>query len=395
MKKIKMQLFGSFCLTSGTAVLGEEAICSNKITRMLAYLLIYRDCTLTHRQLIDVFWEDGARNPEGALRNLMYRIRNVLKILGDEKFICSMPGVYRWNPEIEVETDYEQFEKKAALLRLTEDDGRKEKLCRDIIDCYRGNVSAQIMDEPWILPKVTWYQSVYMDTVKELCKILERTERWEENEEICRQALTVDSLDENIHCSLIQSLYKQKKYNLALYQYEKANQLFYERMGIRNPENLWAVFQKMISETEECTADINKILSEESELENSQGVFFCNYQIFRQIYQVEVRRVHRLGITEFIILLTVQRVNRAWQSSAIDYGMIEGMDILEDAVRGILKTGDVAARYSQNQVILLLPACTYESGVRAAERIQKNFRGNIGNRKLKLTYELAELSAQK
>ena len=43
MKKIKMQLFGSFLLANETAVLGEEKIYSNRLTRLLAYLLIYRN----------------------------------------------------------------------------------------------------------------------------------------------------------------------------------------------------------------------------------------------------------------------------------------------------------------------------------------------------------------
>ena len=393
MKKVKMQLFGSFLLANETTVLGEEKIHSNKLTRLLVYLLLHRDYMLTHRQLIEVFWEDDTKNPEGALKNLMYRIRNELKVLGDEKFICTLPGAYRWNPEIEVEADYEQFEKMAAELRLTEDEERKEKLCRDIITCYKGNVSAKIADESWILPKVTWYQSVYLDAVKKLCVILEKAEKWDETELICNQALNVDSLDEDIHCSLIRSLHGQKKYDLALSQYEKANRLFYENMGIRDPEKLREIFQDMMAETGEHITDIGKILEEAREQDVPDGVFFCDYQIFRQIYRMEMRRVDRLGIAEFIILLTLRRNSRIWRGSNIDHGLIEGMDILEHAVRESLRIGDVASKYSPTQVIVLLPTCTYESGVKVAERIQKNFRKNIGKRKIELMYELAELSA--
>ena len=78
MKKVKMQLFGSFLLANETTVLGEEKIHSNKLTRLLVYLLLHRDYMLTHRQLIEVFWEDDTKNPEGALKKLMYRIRNEL-----------------------------------------------------------------------------------------------------------------------------------------------------------------------------------------------------------------------------------------------------------------------------------------------------------------------------
>ena len=58
MKKIKLQLFGSFSLQSDTGVLSEELLSSNQLLRLLAYILIYRDKVLTHQDLIEKFWDD-------------------------------------------------------------------------------------------------------------------------------------------------------------------------------------------------------------------------------------------------------------------------------------------------------------------------------------------------
>lgn len=395
MKKIKMQLFGSFRLESETAFLGEEGLRSNKPTRLLVYLLMNRDSTVTHRQLIELFWEDNGRNPEGALKTLMYRIRSDLKVLGDEKFICTLPGAYRWNPEIEVEADYEKFERLASELRGIDDIGQKEAVCREIITCYRGNVSAKVADEPWILPKVTWYQSVYMDTVKKLCSILKTESRWEEIELLCNQSVAVDALDEDIHCLLIAALRGQGKFDLALAQYEKANRLFYENMGIPCPEKLKKTFQAMLSETGEHMTDIAKLLEDAREPDGPEHVFFCDYQIFRQIYRMEMRRVDRLGIAEFLVLFTLRRSSMIRRTSNIDHGLLEGMDLLERAIRASLRIGDVASKYSPTQIIVLLPTCTYESGIKVAERIGRNFRSSIGNRRLELKYELAEVAGLK
>ena len=90
-----MQLFGSFCLRYGEAIMGEEQLRSNKLTRILVYILMNRYSILTHQKLIEVFWEDDSRNPEGALKNAMYRLRNELKVLGTENFICTLPEAYR------------------------------------------------------------------------------------------------------------------------------------------------------------------------------------------------------------------------------------------------------------------------------------------------------------
>lgn len=392
MKKIKMQLFGSFLLTSDEASLGEEKIHSNKITRLLVYLLIHRDYLLTHSQLIEVFWEDNSKNPENALKNLMYRIRNELKELGDEKFICTVQGAYRWNPEIEVETDYEKFEHSAKKLSLTDDTEEKEKLCREIIDRYRGNVSAKISSESWIIPTVTWYKSMYMDAVKTLCGILESRGEWNEIGILCNKALTIDSLDEDVYCYLIRSLRGQKKYDLAISQYENANKLFYESMGIRYPSKLRRVFQEMLSETGVHMTNIENLLEEIRDSMRPNGAFFCDYQIFRQIYQIETRRLERLGIAEYIMLLTLRRNSKIWKEAVVDRGLVEGMDILEESLRNSLRSGDVASRYSTNQFIILLPTCTYESSVKVMERIKKKFYGSVKKQRLELLYEMSELT---
>lgn len=396
MKTIRMQLFGSLLLRDGESELGEEALHSNKLTRLLAYILINRDSVLTHQKLIETLWEDGSKSPESALKNLMYRLRIAMKQLGNENYIRTLPGAYRWNPDIKVVTDYEQFEKMTVKLRASgtemETEQRKS-LCREIIDCYRGNVSGRISDEPWILPKVTWYQSLYMDTVKKLCGIYEEEENWNDLEMICNQALSVDSLDEDIHSSLIRGLHGQKKYDLAIFHYEKASKLFYENMGISHPEKLNVVFKEMLAGSGECTADITSLLEEAREQEKPEGIFFCDYQIFRQIYRMESRRIDRMGVAEYVMLLTVRRVGRLRREPAADQGLLEGVEIMEDLLRASLRIGDVASRYSPTQFIVLLPTCSYEAAVAVSERLRRGFLKHIGKRRLDVRTELAELSS--
>lgn len=325
----------------------------------------------------------------------MYRIRNELKVLGDEKFICTCSGGYQWNPEIEVAADYEQFEKMASELKKAIDTEERERLCREIISAYRGNVSAKLADELWILSKVTWYRSIYIDTVKQLCEILKEKRKWEEMELICNQAMCVDALDEDMHCLLLAAFCGQKKYGLALTQYKKAKQLFYENMGSQAPEKIQKTFRVMMSDVGEKMTDIRRCLEEMEEPEKPVGVFFCDYQTFRQIYQMEVRRIGRLGIAEFIALFTVHKSNDIWERSSVDRGLVEGMKILEGSIRKSLRVGDVAAKYSPTQMIVLLPICTFEDGMKVAERVRKKFEHRIRDRKLELEYDLVELSASK
>ena len=391
MKKMKMQLFGSFMLEYEGQVLDEETLHSNKLTRLLVYILMNRESALTHQQLLEVLGNDDSQNPENVLKNLMYRMRKAMSELGDEKFICTLAGAYKWNPDIIVETDYEAYEALLDGLRRTTDPESKKVICRNIIDSYKSNVSTKVSQETWMLPKTTWYQNGYLEAAHTLCELLKKEKEWAEIELISNKAMAVDAFDEDIHCWLLKSMHGQKKYDLAIAQYEKSKKTFYENMGIQSPEKLQEAFQKMLSDIGEDIKDVSKLLDEMRETERLKGAFICDYHIFRQIYRIEVRRIERSGLAEHMLLLTIRKK----AVRATDNTLSEGMEALELAIRCCLRAGDVASRYSPTQYVILLPMCSYESGTMVAERINKYFRNLVGKKGIELVWELTEVTSER
>lgn len=391
---IKVQLFGKFTLTDGEKVLNEETLHSKKLIRMLAYIVVNRDSILSHQKLIEVFWEDDTRHPEGALKNLMYRLRTVMKEFGGEQYICTLPGAYRWNPEIPVETDYEHFEELAEKLRATQArDEEAGRICEEAIACYKGNVSARIADEPWIVSRVIWYQSLYMDIVKTLCVVYRKEKKWDLLERTCSQALAVDAYDEDVHCWMLESLRGQKKYKLAATHYERTAKLYYSNMGIRLSGRLLELYQSLMRESGGTTSSIAGLIRETRENSHPEGAYLCEYSVFRQIYRVEARRITRLGIAEYILMLTVQARDERFPSGDEDILTGRAMDALERVICRYLRAGDVVSRYGPTQFIVMLPTCSYESGTGVAERICRNFKKYAEKFRCEIVYELAELSA--
>ena len=303
MKKeaVKVTLFGSFSLRNGAVVLREEEIHANKMVQLLAYIIVHRDTPVIGRKLNEEFWSGNSRNPESALRNLMYRLRGKLKELGLEECICTQP-------EVPVETDYEQFEKICEDMEKQADKSEQRKeLCQKMIDCYHGNISARLANESWLQPQILKYQTMYLEAARTLGGIYEQEEEWAKLEALCQNVAVQEPLDEDIQCWLVRSLQKQQKYDQALLQYEKAKRQFYEKLGVKTPEKLQSIFQDVVTDNEVQTAGISDIVQEAEEKEEPRGAFFCDYQIFRQIYRLEMRRIGRIGISEYILLLTVQR----------------------------------------------------------------------------------------
>lgn len=245
-----------------------------------------------------------------------------------------------------------------------------------------------------MLPKTVWYQTSYMEATHRLCEMLEAEGEWNELELICNKALAVDAFDEEIHCWLLKSMHGQKKYDLAIAQYEKSKKMFYENMGIQPSEELQEAFQDMLADIGEDIKDVSNLLEEMHESDRLNGAFICDYHIFRQIYRIEVRRIERSGMAEHMLLLTIRKKSTKHNDKLTESAGSDGMEALELAIRCCLRAGDVAARYSATQFVILLPMCSYESGVMVAERIQKYFRKLIGKKGIELTWELSELTGQ-
>ena len=109
---LTIRTLGKFQIRDEEHIVNEEEIRSPKMINLLAYLIIHRNQTLTFYDMADALWqEEETGNPAGALKNLMYRLRVFLKKnFGDEDFILTDHGSYRWNPRQEVAVDAEQFE---------------------------------------------------------------------------------------------------------------------------------------------------------------------------------------------------------------------------------------------------------------------------------------------
>lgn len=63
-----------------SARLDEDTFHSEMMTKLLVYILCYRKKEMPIQELTEALWdEDESDNPTGALKNLMYRLRNLLK----------------------------------------------------------------------------------------------------------------------------------------------------------------------------------------------------------------------------------------------------------------------------------------------------------------------------
>ena len=110
---ITVNTLGKFQITDGKSVLNDDNIRSTMLTKLLVYLIIHRKQSISMEELTEAMWqEEEVENPTGALKNLMYRLRNLLKgKFGETNFILTNRGSYCWNLEVKLAVDVEEFER--------------------------------------------------------------------------------------------------------------------------------------------------------------------------------------------------------------------------------------------------------------------------------------------
>lgn len=393
-KKLHIQMFAHFKVTGMGGVLDEDSIRSDMLTKLLAYMSCHRKKEVTTQELVEVLWHDeDSDNPAGALKNLVYRLRTMMKKeWPDCDFIMTGRGAYKWNPEIEIETDTEEFEKYCNAALKERDIDEKLNLYLRAISLYKGAFLPKLSGEYWAASLSTYYHSTYLTIVKEAASLLEQRQRYEEMGQLCNYALQLDNLDESLHCYFIKALICQNKLKLATEQYKKAVDILYENLGVSPSEELREVYNELLKQTHEEEKNISAIQQELND-DNDQGAFLCEYGVFKKTYHLEKRRAERLGISVYLSLITVvPKLDVRTDSQAYLNIVNEGMEKLEDVLLHSLRSGDVISKYSGNQYVVLLPTCQYETAKMVMNRIENAFFASSKKKlKVKLQYSMDEM----
>ena len=171
--KMKVEFFGQFkIIVNEQYYLDDTIIHSNRMSRLLAYMIYHHDKKITSIELQDImFDENSSNNPANALKSLIHRVRSLLKKhFGDIEIIKSGKGLYYFNDEISLETDVEQFKQYIERARYFGNDFQKVATYKKAIEIYKGPFLPMIANQQWVMIENTYLESIYMTTVVYLLK---------------------------------------------------------------------------------------------------------------------------------------------------------------------------------------------------------------------------------
>ncbi|MDR0469375.1 MAG: winged helix-turn-helix domain-containing protein [Peptococcaceae bacterium] len=393
---IRINMFGDFKLVVGDKVIDDSISRSHKMWVLLAFLIIHRQRFISQEELIDVLWpEEDNDNPANALKTLLYRTRaSIASILGEEiQLILSQRGSYSWNMQYNIRTDAEDFDQyvtMAADISLERQD-RKDYYQKAMV-FYQHDFLPKLSDQMWVIPFTTYYHYLFLDSVFAYGEMLLADGEYAKLIDLCNQAVKIEPFEEKLYTMLIKAFLAQGNTTAAINQYEKATDLLYRNLGVRPSEGLRELYQDIMKENKMLELDLTVIQQDLREAAARSGPFICEYGFFREAYRLEARRATRQGTSVQIALITLSLPDgKSPTLTLLNKTMEQVLSVLEFCLR----RGDVVARYSGAQYVLMLPTANFEDATMVMERIVSTFSHRNRKSFLKLNYKIQQLDLEK
>lgn len=363
---------------------GSELKIGKKTLAFLQYLIVNHDRHISSEELIETFWAQKGKAPENALRNMMYKVRNLLKKMfpKEDEILRTFPGGYVWSSDISLKLDTERFE-LCCMKAGKKSEAEALKLYREALSLYKGDF-LPTNDSEWTTVSRQYYRTLYLEACKAVLPVLMEKEEWIEVVGICEQAYRIDFTIEDFTICQMQALIALGHAERALEIYEAYRNRLAEELEL-TPGNQLEYLHALVSgigRRERDAEEILRLVCDATKEENQ--AFFCTFEVFRKIVVLEKRNVTRTDSTSALAIISLDK------SDVVSTDAKRLERILLEGLRG----GDPVARLEAGSYILLLPGACREDAYNVMGRIDASFHRIYHRSKARLTYSVAGLKAE-
>ncbi|MEG2770693.1 MAG: hypothetical protein RR902_07720, partial [Oscillospiraceae bacterium] len=146
--------------------------------------------------------------------------------------------------------------------------------------------------------------------------------------------------------------------------------LFYTELGVSLRAETTALYQNIFKILNNVEMDFDRIKNDIKELGAVDGALCCDYNVFKQLYRMQARIATRLKYDGALVLLTVTDSSGNLPSKTV---LIKTMNKLNDVIISRLRVGDIFARFSSTQYIIMLQNVNEDLTKLVSNRLQEGF----------------------
>lgn len=391
---LQVQMLGQFTLRYGDRTISDSDDRSRRVWSLLAYMLYNHGRSFAQEELIHLYWSNGEKSadPGNALKSIFHRIRTALDKLQPglgRLLIRRKAGRYFWNNVIPLSLDIEDFEAHFHAAEAAGDDDVRLAEYQAALALYAGDPLPRMTDEIWTIPIVAYYHSLYTRAAAGAIELLEKQERTAEAVALCHQAIHIEPYQEDLYEHLMRGLLRTGDMKGTMSVYEEMSELLFAHFGVMPSETLRTLYRQATRTVNDRTLTMDEVCSQLAEPAPHGGAMVCEYDFFKILYRAEARSIARNGHSANICLLSVSgKDGEMLARRSLD----PAMNNLQVLVQNNLRRGDVIARCSISQYIILLPQANYENSRMVADRLVSAFYRRYPHSPARLRYTVQPLT---
>lgn len=391
---LQVQMLGQFTLRYGDRTISDSDDRSRRVWSLLAYMLYNHGRSFAQEELIHLYWSNGEKSadPGNALKSIFHRIRTALDKLQPglgRLLIRRKAGRYFWNNAMPLSLDIEDFEAHFHAAEAAGDDDVRLAEYQAALALYAGDPLPRMTDEIWTIPIVAYYHSLYTRAAAGAIELLEKQERTAEAVALCRRAIHIEPYQEDLYEHLMRGLLRTGDMKGTMSVYEEMSELLFAHFGVMPSETLRTLYRQATRTVNDRTLTMDEVCSQLAEPAPHGGAMVCEYDFFKILYRSEVRSIARNGHSANICLLSVSdKDGEMLARRSLD----PAMNNLQVLVQNNLRRGDVIARCSISQYIILLPQANYENSRMVADRLVSAFYRRYPHSPARLRYTVQPLA---
>ena len=391
---LQVQMLGQFTLRYGDRTISDSDDRSRRVWSLLAYMLYNHGRSFAQEELIHLYWSNSEKSadPGNALKSIFHRIRTALDKLQPglgRLLIRRKAGRYFWNNVMPLSLDIEDFEAHFHAAEAAGDDDVRLAEYQSALALYTGDPLPRMTDEIWTIPIVAYYHSLYTRAAAGAIELLEKQERTAEAVALCRRAIHIEPYQEDLYEHLMRGLLRTGDMKGAMSVYEEMSEQLFAHFGVMPSETLRTLYRQATRTVNDRTLTMDEVCSQLAEPAPHGGAMVCEYDFFKILYRSEVRSIARNGHSANICLLSVSgKDGEMLARRSLD----PAMNNLQVLVQNNLRRGDVIARCSISQYIILLPQANYENSRMVADRLVSAFYRRYPHSPARLRYTVQPLA---
>ena len=335
---------------------------------------------ISRGKLQDYLYDTRSANAGNALRVSISRLRKVIAdagLAGPDNIQYKNGNYVFQDPELTLEVDAVMLEKACARAASESDPGKRLECLEEAAGYYGGEFLPAMSGDPWVESMRGKYQDMYVDCIREMCRLRKKQGEPEEVEKLCRRALKLCPMEEWSEL-LIESLLSMKEYREARRAYDEAAKLFFGHDSHESGRRRLERFQKMGSRIQMMEKENQTLKEELREIGRRNGAYRCNYPGFLDCFHMCARIEERRDMNAQLMICTV--VSRNGREIQDDREMEQYSESLCQIMGEKLRRGDVYAVYRPGCVLVLLNYVEKRFLDRVKERIRSGFREKCGGK---------------